>query len=247
MIKIIIIFILASSAAVFSAPRGEQVVLSSYTTSISDQDEAVKKNISIACLRLNGSVISPGAVFSFNEIVGEGSTANGYLNGRVLYRDDVRMEPGGGLCQVSSTLFNALLLSGGDIVERHRHFKPVSYVPPGLDATIKYGKKDLRMKNSSGRPLTIMTSINDKSLTVEIMAPGETPFKYEITTEEEDLPLPLEDDRERIRQGFSVHVYRKKFFGARLVETRLLYKDYYPPVRNGLKDPMPADRGVCVR
>ena len=121
------------------------LTLSSYTTSVEDQDYNVKANIALAASKLNGAVIKPDEVFSFNTAVGDGSAANGFLIGRVLYQDAVAYEPGGGICQVSSTLFNAMLLSGFTIIERHRHSNPVRYTPLGLDATIRYGKKDLRM------------------------------------------------------------------------------------------------------
>ena len=113
-------------------------IAASFSTSVAEQDDNVKRNIMIACERLSGFVVAPGSVFSFNDTVGEASAKNGYLTGRVLYRDSVVMEPGGGLCQVSSTLFNAFLLAGCVIIERHRHSQPVAYVPAGLDATIKY-------------------------------------------------------------------------------------------------------------
>jgi vancomycin resistance protein YoaR len=203
--------------------------LSSYTTSIADQDQNVKVNIALAANKLDGIVIKPNEVFSFNSVVGDGSAANGFFTGRVLYQDTVAYEPGGGICQVSSTLFNAMLLSGFTIIERHRHSNPVRYTPIGLDATIRYGKKDLRMKNTTSDNLYIYTSMNDKSLTIMINGSMSLRHNFEIYTEEEEINLPFkEDENQKIRPGISVYVFRKKILDGNVLENLLLYKDFYP-------------------
>lgn len=208
------------------------MTVSSFSTWIGDQDESVKRNISIASAKLNNFTIQPKSTFSFNEIVGEASSVNGYLNGRVMYRDEIRYEPGGGLCQVSSTLYNALLQAGLNIVERNRHYQPVTYVPLGLDATIKYGKKDLKMYNPYSFPIRIEVAINAKSLTFYIKSLNTLPAVYEVRTEEEEEEIPLNsDDMANVRSAISVYVYRAKVVGGKCTETALLYKDYYPPVR----------------
>jgi vancomycin resistance protein YoaR len=208
----------------------DNIIVSSFSTSIADQDVNVKRNILIACSKLNGTRIAPGSVLSFNDIVGEGSTRNGFAPGRVLYRDRVAIEPGGGLCQVSSTLYNALLMAGCSIVERHRHFQPVSYVPVGLDATIKYGKKDLKIRNPHQFMLTIDIKASDSSLVVVISASEKLRYRYEIETEEDEVTVPAGDAADRIQQGLSVLVYRKRFLDKACVDSTLLYRDYYPPV-----------------
>ena len=212
------------------AGDGQPEVIASFATSIEDQDESVRHNIRLACSKLNGRVIPPKSILSFNETVGEGSIRNGYRSGAVLYRDEVRHEPGGGLCQVSSTLFNALLAAGCSITERHRHYQPVTYVPPGLDATIKYGKKDLRMLNPYEQRLFIDATMDGKSLAIRIRAESPPPFRYELVAEEEESEHPVEDDGRRIRGGITVNVYRNKYSGDRFIESFLLYRDYYPAV-----------------
>jgi len=207
------------------------LTLSSYTTLVEDQDYNVKANIALAASKLNGIVIKPNEIFSFNSVVGDGSAANGFLIGRVLYQDTVAYEPGGGICQVSSTLFNAMLLCGFTIIERHRHSNPVRYTPLGLDATIRYGKKDLRMKNTTSDNLYIYTSMNDKSLTIMINGSMDPKHSFEICTEEDEINLPFkEDENQKIRPGISVYVYRKKLLDGIVLENLLLYKDFYPPV-----------------
>ena len=206
------------------------LTVASYATSIEDQDAGVKTNLQLACRRLNGYVIMPKAVVSFSEIVGEGSAKNGFVNGRVLYRDEVRYEPGGGLCQASTTLFNALLAAGFIIVERHRHLQPVTYVPLGLDATIRYGKKDLKMKNPFQQRFRIEATLSDKSLLIALKSDNPLPYRYELVTEEEEIEIPLVDKSRPVRQGVSVYVSRRKLSGNTIQESTLLYKDFYPPV-----------------
>lgn len=209
----------------------ELITISSYTTSVQDQEFNVKTNIALAAGKLNGTVIQPGEVFSFNSVVGDGSAANGFLTGRVLYQDTIAYESGGGICQVSSTIFNAMLLAGFSITERYRHSRPVRYVPLGLDATIRYGKKDLRMKNVSSQPFYIFTVMNDRSLSVIIKSYRKIQNTFEVYTEEEELNLPFTgNENGTIRPGISIYVYRKKIMNTAAHENYLLYKDFYPPV-----------------
>lgn len=219
--------------SVHSFSVSDKPVIATYTTSVTDQSRPVKTNIQLAVNKIDRYVLPHGKVFSFNETVGEGSSENGYMKGNVLYRDEIRQEPGGGLCQVSSTLFNALLMSGCTIVERHRHFQPVTYVPYGLDATIKYGKKDLRMKNMTGQTLYIFAEMNDSFLVITIKGDHSESAAYVIDTEEEEIAVPFGDTErpDKIRPGISVEVYRKKTVKGKIVESLLLYKDFYPPVK----------------
>jgi vancomycin resistance protein YoaR len=142
----------------------------------------------------------------------------------------VAIEPGGGLCQVSSTLYNALLMAGCTIVERHRHFQPVTYVPLGLDATIKYGKKDLKIKNPHQFDLKIEIKASHSSLAAIISAVQKPRYRYEIETEEDEVEVPAAEEADRIRQGISVLVYRKRYLDKDCIDSTLLYRDYYPPV-----------------
>ena len=229
--KIIIPYLILTLCITAGHSSQEKVTISSFTTSVEDQDSNVKTNIALASARLNCITIEAGKTFSFNDTVGDGSAANGYLAARVLYRDNTAYEPGGGICQVSSTLFNALLLAGCIITERHRHYQPVRYVPPGLDATIRYGKKDLKMRNPHSHALYIFTSLNDRSFTVIIKSEKNIQNSYEVYTEEETVNLPFTyDENKTLRAGLTVYVYRKKLYNGKILGNSLLYKDFYPPV-----------------
>lgn len=231
--ELIIIFSLFFYSIIFSGKlSAESILINSFTTSIEKQDDNVKKNIALAVEKLNGYVIEPEGSISFNDIVGEASVVNGYVSGRVFYWNEAVYEPGGGLCQVSTTLFNALLLSGFSIKERHKHSQPVKYAPPGLDATIFYGKKNLKMTNPFKQRFTISVSLTDSSLTFMIFGENKIPYHYDIETEEEEVEIPLlnvKKDR-NFRPGYNVYVFRKKYSGDKLLENFLLYKDFVPPV-----------------
>ncbi len=225
-----VFFITFSLISTAFSMDGKAVVVSAYATSVNEQPAAVKRNISIASSKINGIIIRNGEIFSFNKTVGEATVSNGFMPGNVLYRDSIVVEVGGGICQVSSTLFNAFLLSGFTIVERHRHFQPVSYVPLGLDSTIKYGKKDLRVKNTTGKDIRIYCEINESVYSVKLTANSYSDEIFEIYTEENELVSPIED--EQVQNGVEVEVFRRKIVKGKLKETFLLYKDFYPPVRN---------------
>ncbi|HMV45789.1 MAG TPA: VanW family protein, partial [Leptospiraceae bacterium] len=136
----------------------------------------------------------------------------------------------GGLCQVSSTVFNLLLLSGFVIKERHKHSQPVSYVPMGLDATIFYGKKNLRMQNPHSQSFRLVAEITDSTLTFSLYGNQELLEKYELETEEEEHELPILKKEKSYRNAYTVSVFRKKYRGENLLETSLLYKDFIPAV-----------------
>ena len=225
-----IVFVFLFAALAYAEPARESIVISSFSTSVGHQSSDVKHNIALAGSKLNGIRIAAGAVFSFNETVGEASSKNGYVDGAVLYQDSIVMEVGGGLCQVSSTLFNALLLAGCAITERHRHYQPVTYVPLGLDATIKYGKKDLRMKNTTGQELIISVRVNDSSCTIVIYGTVKPSRSYSLDTEDEEITIPFSEHKDNIRNGIEVYVYRNEIKDETVIGRFLLYKDFYPPV-----------------
>lgn len=222
---------LPQQAPAGAAPAGG-IIIASFSTSVADQTVSVKQNIRLAADRLDGVTIRPGQTFDFNETVGEGSAANGFVDGAVMYREGIRMEPGGGLCQVSSTIYNAMLMAGFAIRERHRHYQPVTYVPLGLDATIKYGKKNLRMKNSTSQVLHIRVSMNEKSFTVILAGERKPRYRYVIETEKEEISIPFQGESKEgdIRPGLNIYVYRKKMRGNSVLERFLVYRDFYPPV-----------------
>ncbi len=147
------------------------------------------ENIKLASSFINGKILAPGEVFSFNDTVGKRTTDRGFKIANVYSRGQIVEDVGGGICQVSSTLYNAVLRAGLEIVQRKNHSLTVGYVPLGLDATVSYGSVDFKFKNSSRWPIKIQAKVDEKNnLIFTIIGTNETPgIKYEFITKEEKV------------------------------------------------------------
>lgn len=127
-------------------------------------------NIRRAARKIDGTVLSPGEVFSFNRTVGAASKRNGYKIAPVYGGGGMTEGYGGGVCQVSSTLYNAVVRAGLTLVERHTHAYSVLYLPYGMDATIYYPSLDFKFKNNLDYPITIRASASDGDLRYRFVA-----------------------------------------------------------------------------
>lgn len=139
----------------------ENKVLASFSTTILDSDENRVNNIRLASQKINGLVLKPGETFSFNKIVGKRDYNKGYKKAKVLVNGESNEGVGGGICQLSSTIYNAALKSGMQIIERHTHSGEVGYIPRGQDAAVSYGYKDLKFKNVNSYPVKFIISIKN--------------------------------------------------------------------------------------
>jgi vancomycin resistance protein YoaR len=126
------------------------------------------RNIEAALDSINNSIVWPGDIFSFNEATGPRTPERGYLPAPVIINGGFDMDYGGGVCQASSTVYNAALQAGLPIIERHAHSKPVHYVPAGRDAAVDYGSLDMKFHNNHSGPIIIKSGIYRGRLTVEI-------------------------------------------------------------------------------
>ena len=135
--------------------------LGEHQTKFNTGDVGRSKNIMLAAHKINGTILAPGEVFSYNGVVGERSYSEGFETAHVYVNGETVDGVGGGICQVSSTLFNAVVYANLDIVERVNHQLTVSYVPLGRDATVDYGNIDFRFKNSTGHPLKIVCTADN--------------------------------------------------------------------------------------
>jgi vancomycin resistance protein YoaR len=125
-------------------------------------------NLQIATDTINGIILAPGEVFSFNEIIGKTTRDKGYKPAKIFVKGKEKQGLGGGICQLSSTLYNAAEYAGLEIIERHAHSKPVHYVEKGRDAATAYGSVDLKFKNTLHRNLLITAQMKDGELIVEL-------------------------------------------------------------------------------
>lgn len=152
--------------------------LSTFSTWYNSGEVDRSHNLSKAAAKINTSVVLPGKVFSFNHTVGQRIVENGYRDAMVIVNGKFVPGLGGGICQVSSTLYNACLLAGLKIVERHNHALAVAYVPLGRDATVAYGAQDFRFQNNTSSPVYIKSAASGGKLSITIY--GNLDYKQKI-------------------------------------------------------------------
>ena len=145
--------------------------ISSYSTKILDQADGRLTNIRITCDTLNGYILSAGETFSFEDLVQPVSEERGYQKAKVIENGEAVQALGGGNCQVSSTLYNAVLEceNGLEVVERHPHGKKVAYVPEGRDAAVSHGSQDFKFKNNLANDVKIYLSSDDENVYASIV------------------------------------------------------------------------------
>lgn len=157
---------------------GIRELVASYSTTFDPGVENRAHNIRLASGRISGVMVRPGEEFSFNEVVGPRTREFGFREAPEIVEDDFRPGIGGGVCQVSSTLYNAALLANMRITARQNHSRLTGYVPPGRDATVYYGSQDLRFRNVGSAPVLILSEVAGSGLTVSIF--GDRPEGQEV-------------------------------------------------------------------
>lgn len=228
-------------------------LLATFTTKTT-KNAARNKNIELCSAAIDGSVILPGETFSINDTTGKRSVEKGYQEAGAILNGRLVPEPGGGVCQVSTTLFNAAVRAGFEIVERNNHSYPIDYVEKGHDAMIDYPNKDLKFTNISTGPVYLVAYFADRTLTIEfygtpILENGiEVTMRTEIT---EEIPMPAaiyEPDPNEVqgteiedrkgRTGYRMLTYIEYNKGGAVVETKT-YKSSYsaiaPVIKYGTK------------
>ena len=148
----------------------KETEISSFTTKIYTKDSDRQNNISIACSTLNDTTVENGKTFSFTSTVGKATSGKGYKKADVFKNGDVIEALGGGLCQVSTTLYNAVLkVSDIKVTERHSHSNKVPYISSGKDAAVSYGTYDLKFVNNTGNTIKIQASNTKNNVTIKIL------------------------------------------------------------------------------
>jgi vancomycin resistance protein YoaR len=178
-------------------------VIGTYTTTTT-ANSARNKNIELASEALNGVILQPGEEFSFNKATGERSTAKGYRPAGAYLNGELVEEPGGGVCQVSSTLYNAVVFAGISTTERHAHSYEPSYVTPGEDAMVSYGGPDMKFVNNSTTAIAIRASFADRKLKISIVGipileEGVTLSMTSKKTAELDAPAPVYEEDQTLQ------------------------------------------------
>jgi vancomycin resistance protein YoaR len=217
--------------------------ISSFSTEFALSLPGRVHNIRLAASTLDGTLVEPGGEFSFNATIGQTGAAQGYQPAPVIVAGEIAEGVGGGVCQVSSTLYNAVLLAGLQVLERTGHSLAVGYVPPGRDAAVVYGWRDLRFLNNLGHGIWIRTFVNGHRLKVRLF--GEPVAGKEIrllTTDLEVIPKStnyIETDllpagtQEKVKpgqDGYRVNVWRITYLNGAEADREQISRDLYRPV-----------------
>ena len=148
-----------------------ETVLAEFSTTIKSKASNRLNNIQITCSKLNETTVESGKSFSFCQTVGKATEEKGYKKADVIVDKQVTQALGGGNCQVSSTLYNAILkVSDFKVTERHPHGKKVNYVPEGKDAAVSYGSKDLKFVNNTSNTIKIYANTDNKKVSIKIVS-----------------------------------------------------------------------------
>lgn len=216
-------------------------LLATYSTRYDGGDVSRTTNLRIACQKINDKVILPGETFSYNKALGERTAAAGYKNAKVYENGRVVDGIGGGICQISSTLYNSVLKSNLEIVERRNHMFVTSYTPAGTDATVVYGAIDFKFKNTRKNAIKIKASCSNGIATVSIYGIKEE-TEYNITLDTKTIStIPyttkyendstLVSGKEKVIQnganGRVTETYIIKSLNGKVVSTKLLSRDTY--------------------
>ncbi|MHB0999601.1 MAG: VanW family protein [Armatimonadota bacterium] len=220
---------LACLAVFVTANR--HTALGAFTTSMQGRSPEQSHNIRRAVETLDGSVVRPGQVFSFNRTVGSCSAERGYADAPTIVEGKLEESPGGGICQVSSTLYNAALLAGMEVVERNPHSSPVRSVPPGRDATVVFGGPDLRFRNNLPEPVTIDASVSGDRLSIKLVGRDSQKSKFAVAVETDDSVRPVSSSANSGRTRYcTATVWREKIVDGRKSDREFISSDTYKMV-----------------
>ena len=219
-------------------------VLGKFATSYSTSSQNRSDNVELAASKIDGTVLMPGEEFSYNKTVGERTSANGFKSAPVFDNGETVQGMGGGVCQVSSTLYSAVLYADLPVLERQSHSLVVSYVPKGQDATVAYGSIDFKFKNDTKGPIKISAKTAGKRIEITIWgAKPEKEKKVEIVNsvtstisptvqETEDSSLPAGSTKivSSGKTGYVVSTVRKVYENGTLVKSENMPTSRYKMV-----------------
>lgn len=216
-------------------------VLATFSTRYDASNAPRTTNLKLAAGKINGTVLGAGEEFSYNKIVGERTIAAGYKEAKIYASGEVVDGLGGGICQISSTLYNAAVLANLDITQRRNHQFVTSYLPAGRDATVVYGSQDFKFKNSRKYPVKIEMTVANGMAKATLYGIKENP-DYEVsiqtstvstipfaTTYQDDntLPAGTEKVKQKGANGLVTQTYKIVKQNGTVVSKTLLSKDVY--------------------
>lgn len=217
--------------------------LSTYSTKYDITNKNRATNLEIAVNKINGTILAPGETFSFNKIVGERTAKSGFKEATIYADGELDYGLGGGICQISSNLYNTVLLANLEIIERKNHSMTVNYTPLGCDATVSYGSIDFKFKNSRNYPIKIEATINSGVINIAIKGVKEKiEYKVDIvveTIQKEDFETVYENStsiskgqkiiKQTGKYGYKCSTYKVLYQNGKEVSKILLSTDTYQP------------------
>ena len=168
----------------------ELTLRASFYTSYTTSTEERKNNIKLASKSLDNVFVDSNTEFSFNDTVGARTLERGYKSAKIIFGGQFVDGVGGGVCQVSTTLYNAVLLAGLLVTEYHPHSLAVSYVAPSFDAMVNSGSADLKFINNTHNPIFIKTKADDSTIKIEIYGEPMQEKYTRISTVKSEIPAP---------------------------------------------------------
>lgn len=222
--------------------EGVERKIAEFRTSLGASGPGRTHNVEAAAKALNGTVLAPGDVFDYGKIIERAAGRYGFREAPVIVGGRVVPGTGGGICQVSSTLYNAALRLGLEIVERRNHSAPVNYLPKGLDATFASGSINFRFRNTTGKHLAVTAAVEGRTLTVKLFGTFPRNITYEarpvkvelIPPGDKRIPDPsLPPGATRIirsgKPGYVVETVLIRRENGKITETKQLSRDVYRP------------------
>ncbi len=212
--------------------------ISSYTTYYAKEDKGRCENIAIAASLIDGVTVQAYGEFSFNATVGKRTEEAGFRQAKIILNGEYVSGVGGGVCQVSTTLYNAALKAGLHATEYHPHSLRVSYIPPSRDAMVSTGS-DLRLFNPHAFPVSLSARTFEGGIRVAFFGKNEG-YRYEITSQilaEIPPPEPIikQGERDEIirspKNGVKSEAYLEQYKGAQLLSRKRLRTDEYRPIQ----------------
>ena len=218
--------------------------LSTYTTRYNAGNYNRSNNLELAAKAINGTILMPGETFSYNQTVGERTISAGYKAAGAYAGGKVVQDVGGGICQISSTLYNAVLLANLEVTDRSNHCFETSYVAAGRDATVNWGTVDFQFKNNRNYPIKIETAAKDGIATAQIYGIKEeteyeviiqskiTSYIYRTTKYKNDATL--EEGKEIVEEsgfdGCNSETYKILKLNGKVISQTLVSIDTYDPM-----------------
>ena len=218
--------------------------ISTYSTKYDVSNTNRTKNLELSAEKINGTVLMPGEEFSYNQVVGKRTVEAGYKNAKIYSGGQVVDGLGGGICQISSTLYNAVLMADLEITERRNHYFKTSYVPAGRDATVVWGSIDFKFKNTRSYPIKIEAKVDsgiaefkifgikeEKEYSIKILPVVTQNIPY--STQEIVNPALMPGTRQIVQSGTSgckVTTYIEKSLDGIAVSKEAISSDSYNPL-----------------